>query len=193
MDYGDLIARDFGNLSTSKFNMSRVFLFPARLVFRLNKPRITVLGSEFAGEVETTVEDVKELGADRVIYYTKEDFTQSGETYNLIFDILGKSSFSQCKGSLKENGKYFLASFKTKQILQIIRTSIFSNKKVVCAMSDENRKDLLFIKDLINKEIIKVIIDRSFSLKETVEAYRYVENGLTRGNVVITLRNNNDT
>ena len=131
MNNGDLIARDFGNLSTSKFNMSRVFLFPARLVFRLNKPRITILGSEFAGKVEAIGEDVKELGADRVIDYIKGDFTQSGETYNLIFNILGKSSFSQCKGSLKENGKYFLASFETKQILQMIRTSIFSNKKVV--------------------------------------------------------------
>jgi NADPH:quinone reductase-like Zn-dependent oxidoreductase len=71
---------------------------------------------------------MKSLGADQVIDYTKEDFTKNGETYDLIFDILGRSSFSNCKNSLNENGRYLLASFKLKQLLQMLSTSMISGK-----------------------------------------------------------------
>ena len=79
-----------------------------------------------------------------LIDYTREDFTQNGETYDLIFDILGKSSFSRCKNSLKQNGIYLLASFKLKQLLQMLWTSISGGKKVVCALAPGSKEDLDF-------------------------------------------------
>ena len=82
-------------------------------------------GAEVTGVCGTPrLEFVKALGADKVMDYTREDFTKNGETYDLIFDILGKSSFSSCKNSLKQNGIYLLASFKMKQLFQMLWTSI---------------------------------------------------------------------
>lgn len=129
---------------------------------------------------------VKSLGADQVIDYSKEDFTQNGERYDLIFDILGKSSFEQCKNSLNENGNYLLASFKTKQLIQMLSTKN-SSKKVICALSGEKIDDLLFIKKLIETGKIKTIIDRRFPLEQVAEAHRYIEAGDKKGNVIITL------
>jgi NADPH:quinone reductase-like Zn-dependent oxidoreductase len=130
---------------------------------------------------------VKALGADRVIDYTKEDFTQNGETYDLIFDIMGKSSFSRCKNSLKQNGRYLLASFKMTQLFQMLWTSLIGDKKVICALSSEQPKDLFLIKELVEAGKIKSIIDRCYPLEQIVEAHRYVENGHKKGNVVITI------
>src|SRR6185295_2039520 len=107
-------------------------------------------GAEVTGVCSTPrLEFVKALGADKVIDYTKEDFTKNGETYDLIFDILGRSSFSRCKSSLKPNGRYLLASFKMKQLLQMLWTSMIGSKKVICALSSETPEDLDFIKGLI--------------------------------------------
>lgn len=92
---------------------------------------------------------VKALGADKVIDYTKEDFTQTGETYDLIFDILGKSSFSRCKRVLKQNGSLLYASFKMKQLFQMLWTSRTGSKKVICALSSDSPDDLRFIKELV--------------------------------------------
>ncbi len=291
--YGDLTARNFGNIPPSKFNMPLVFWLPARLFFGLRKPKINILGSEFAGVVEAigkevtrfkpgdsvfgylgqsmganaeylcipeskvvtikpdnlTFEEaacipyggimalnllrkgnikpghkilingasggigsavvqiaknhygaevtgvcgtprldyVKSLGADKVIDYTKEDFTQNGETYNLIFDILGKSSFSKCKNSLKENGIHLFASFKIRQLFQMLWTSLYGSKKVVCAMAPEKTEDLKFVKKLIEAGKIRPIIDRQFTLDQAAEAHRYVETGNKKGQVVIVI------
>ncbi len=136
------------------------------------------------------LEFVKSLGADKVIDYTKEDFTQSGEAYDLIFDILGKSSFSRCKGSLKPNGRYLLASFKTKQLLQMLWTKIWGGKRVICAIAPESVEDLVAVKELIEAGKIKAIIDKRFPLEQTAEAHRYVEQGLKKGHIVITVEQN---
>src|SRR5687768_10017406 len=145
-------------------------------------------GAEVTGVCGTPrVELVKSLGADKVIDYTKEDFTKNGETYDLIFDILGKSSFSRCKSSLKQNGRYLLASFKMKQLFQMLWTKIRGSKKVICALSSENLKDLVFIKELVEAGKIKSVIDRRYPLQQTAEAHRYVEKGHKKGNVVITV------
>ncbi len=145
-------------------------------------------GAEVTGVCGTPrLKFVKSLGADKVIDYTKEDFTQNGETYDFIFDILGKSSFLGCKNSLKENGVYLLASFKMKQIFQMLWTSKVSRKKVICALSGETIADLLFIKELVEKGKIKSIIDKRFLLEQIAEAHRYIEQGQKQGNVVITL------
>jgi NADPH:quinone reductase-like Zn-dependent oxidoreductase len=299
VNYGDITVRNFRKISPRKFSMPFLFWFFAKISFGFSKPRINILGSEFAGEIEAVGEDVKlfrkgdqvfgyrgmsmganveylcmpedgcvalkpanmtyeeaaavpygaitalnllrkvniqsgqkvlingasggigsaavqlarshfgaevsgvcstprlelvkSLGADKVIDYTKEDFTQSGETYDLIFDILGKSSFSRCKSSLKQNGRYLLASFKMRQLFQMLRTKIIGSKKVICALSPEKAEDLIFIKELIEAGKIKSVIDRRYPLEETAEAHRYVETGYKKGSVVITVEHNNKT
>lgn len=151
-------------------------------------------GAEVTGVCSTPrLELVKSLGADKVIDYTKEDFTKSGETYDLIFDILGKSSFSRCKSSLKKNGRYLLASFKTRQLFQMLGTKIKGSKKVICAMAFEKTEDLVFIKELIEAGKIKSVIDRRYPLEQITEAHRYVEKGQAKGKVVITVEHNNKT
>ncbi len=151
-------------------------------------------GAKVTGVCSTPrLELVKSLGADKVIDYTKEDFTQSGETYDLIVDILGKSSFSRCKSSLKQNGRYLLASFKMRQLFQMLWTKMIGSKKVICAMATDKAEDLIFIKELVEAGKIKSIIDRRYPLEQTVEAHRYVEAGHKKGNVVITVAQNNKT
>ncbi len=133
---------------------------------------------------------VKALGADKVIDYTQEDFTRNGETYDLIFDILGKSSFSHCKSSLKPNGRQLFASFKMKQLFQMLWTSKMSSQKVICALSTEKAEDLIVIKELVEAGKIKVIIDRCYPFEQAAEAHRYVETGHKKGSVVITVGHN---
>ncbi len=130
---------------------------------------------------------VKALGADHVIDYTQEDFTQNGETYDLIFDILGKGSFTRFKNSLKPNGVYLLASFKGRQLFRMLWTSMVGSKKVICAMSSYKTEDLLLIKDLVEAGKIKAIIDRCYPLEQTADAHRYIEAGHKQGNVVIVI------
>lgn len=292
VNYGDTLARNFGNTPANKFNMPSLFYIPARMEFGFNKPKKQTLGSELAGEVEAVGKDVqlfkkgdpvfgyrgasmgayaeyicmpengmvalkpanmtyaeaaiipygaltalnllrnvniqpgqkvlihgasggigsaavqlakyygaevtgvcgtprlefvKALGADHVIDYTKTDFTQNGETYDLIFDILGKGSFARYKNSLKPNGTYLLASFKVKQLLQMLWTKITGGKKVICALSGEKVGDLLIVKELVEMGKLKAIIDKRFPLEQTAEAHRYIEEGHKKGNVVITL------
>lgn len=293
INYGDLTARNFGNLTSSQFNMPAPLYLPARMSFGWNKPKMNILGSELAGEVETIGKDVtkfktgdqvfaylgmnmganaeyvciseagtvalkpvnlsyeeaatlpygaimatsllgkaniqrgqkalingasggigsmavqlakhfgaevtgvcgtprlefvKSLGADKVIDYTKEDFTQNGETYDLIFDILGRSSFSKLKRSLKPNGIYLLASYKMKALSQMLWTSITGSKqKVICAFANETAESLVFVKGLVEQGKIKTIIDKCFPMEQAAEAHRYVEEGHKQGNVVITV------
>lgn len=145
-------------------------------------------GADVTGVCATPrVDMVKRLGADKVIDYTQEDFTQNGETYDVIFDILGKSSFSKCKRSLTENGRYLLASFSMIQLFQMLWTAFAGTKKVVCALSPENREDLSFVKELVEAGTIISVVDRCFPLEQTAEAHKYVEAGHKQGSVIITL------
>lgn len=145
-------------------------------------------GAEVTGVCGTPrVEFVKALGADQVIDYTQEDFTRNGETYDLIFDILGKSSFSRCKRSLKPDGRYLLASFKVKQLLQMLWTSRIGSKKVICALSSDHPEDMMIVKDLVEAGKIKSVIDRRYPLEQAAQAHRYVETGHKTGNVIITV------
>ncbi len=292
VNVGDLMARNFGNITLSQFSMPIFFWLPSRLVFGFRRPKKTILGSEFAGKVaavgnavtrfqpgdrvfgyrgmnlganveylcmpedglvaptpasltdaeaatvpygaltalsllrkmniqpgqkvlingasgsigsyavqfaryfgaEVTgvcstagVDFVKSLGATEVIDYTQEDFTRSGKTYDLIVDVLNKSSFARCKNVLKPDGRYLLVSFKLKQLLQMLWTSLRGGKKVVCALSSEKREDLLFIKELIEAGKLKAIVDKCYRLEQAAEAHRYVENGHKRGGVILTL------
>ncbi|MFS1512999.1 NAD(P)-dependent alcohol dehydrogenase [Chengkuizengella sp. SCS-71B] len=149
-------------------------------------------GAEVTGVCSTAnLELVKSLGADKVIDYTKEDFTLSGETYDIIFDTVGKSSFSQSKSSLNQNGRYLLTHFGLTNIFQMLWTSMIGNKKVIGTAANFSWKleDLNLLKDLYESGKIKSVIDRHYPLEETVEAHKYVEKGHKRGNVVLTLEN----
>ena len=145
-------------------------------------------GAEVTGVCGTPRLDfVKALGADKVIDYTKEDFTRSGETYDVIFDILGKTSFGRGRKALKPNGRYLFASFKMKQLLQMLWTKIAGGQKVICALSSEKPDDLTFIKGLIEAGQYKAIVDRRYPMTQAAEAHRYVEQGHKKGNVVIAV------
>ena len=144
-------------------------------------------GAEVTGVCGTARLDyVKALGADKVVDYTKEDFTQNGETYDLIMDILGKVSFSKVKGSLNANGRCLYASFKMKQLLQMLWTKFVGDKKVICAIAPDNREDLMTVKELVEVGKIKTIVDKCYLLEQTAEAHRYYESGQVKGKVVIT-------
>jgi NADPH:quinone reductase-like Zn-dependent oxidoreductase len=132
------------------------------------------------------LEFVKALGADKVIDYTKEDFTSNGDTYDLVFDILGRSSFSQCKGSLKPNGRYLLASFKMRQLLQMLWTRR-AGKRVICAIAPGSREDLNTVLELIEAGKIKPVIDKIFPMEQAAEAHKYLEEGNARGKIAITI------
>jgi NADPH:quinone reductase-like Zn-dependent oxidoreductase len=293
LNFGDLIARKFNTVTARTFSMPGLFWLMARVAFGINKPKINILGNEFAGEVEAVgnavtrfkagdvvfgfrgakmganteylcmketdlvtikpanisceeaatipggaltalsllrkaniqpgqkvlingasggiggaavqlakhhfgaevtgvcgtarMAAVKALGADHVIDYTREDFTKSGKTYDLIVDILNKSSFAQSKKALTPNGRYLLVSFKMKQVLQMLRTARFGRRKVICALSSETLADLEFIKGLIAAGKIKAVVDRCFPLEQTAEAHRYAESGQRTGSIVITV------
>ena len=144
-------------------------------------------GAQVTGVCGTPrLEFVKSLGADQVIDYTKEDFTQNGETYDLIFDILGKGSFARCKNSLKPSGIHLFASFKMKQLFQMLWT-LTGGKKVICAIAPGSTEDLISVKELVEAGKIKAIIDRCYPIEQAAEAHRYVEEGHKKGNVVITM------
>jgi NADPH:quinone reductase-like Zn-dependent oxidoreductase len=293
VNYGDIIARNFKNVSPRDFNMPFLFWIMARFTFGLTKPKKIILGNSFAGKVEAVgkavklfkkgddvfgcreekmgayaeylcvpensilaakpsnmnyeeastvpygasialnllrkaniqkgqrvlvlgasggigsaavqlakhyfgaevtgvcntkgIDYVKKLGADKVIDYKKEDFTKSGKTYHLIFDILGKQSFSKVNPSLKQKGIYFSVSFKMKKLFQMLRTSITGGKKVICSLAVPKQDDLIFIKSLVESGKIKSIIDKCFPLGKAAEAHRYIETGNKKGDVVITI------
>ncbi len=141
-------------------------------------------GAEVTGVCSTTnLELVKSLGADKVIDYTIEDFTQSGETYDVIFDTVGKSSFSGCKRSLKKKGFYLEAYMKLSHLVRGLWTSI----KVINGVATEKTEDLIFLKELIEAGKIKSAIDRRYPLEKIAEAHSYVDKGHKKGNVVITV------
>jgi NADPH:quinone reductase-like Zn-dependent oxidoreductase len=145
-------------------------------------------GADVTGVCSTTnVELVKSLGADKVIDYTREDFTQNGQTYDIIFDTVGKTSFSQCKNALKPQGQYLAGAGGPPEFGQMLWTSIRGGKKVQAGMSSERKEDLIFIKELVEAGKIKPVIDRCYPLEQTAEAHRYVDQGHKKGNVTITV------
>jgi NADPH:quinone reductase-like Zn-dependent oxidoreductase len=151
------------------------------------------VGAEVTGVCSTTnLEMVKSLGADKVIDYTKEDFTKSGETYDIIFDAVGKSSFSRCKRSLTQKGVYLSPVFGLPQLVQMLWTSKIGSKKAKFSATGLRpvSERLIFLKELIElieAGKIKSVIDRRYPLEQIAEAHRYVEKGHKKGNVVITV------
>ena len=149
-------------------------------------------GAKVTGVCSTAnTEMVKSLGADKVIDYKREDFTKNGETYDIIFDPAGKSSFSKCKNSLSSEGIYLTAALTFSILLQKLWTSRNSSKKAVIEFTglrpaEEKRKDLLFFKELYEAQKIKPVIARTFPVEQIADAHRYAEQGHKHGSVVIT-------
>ena len=145
-------------------------------------------GAEVTGVDSTDkLEMLRSIGAERVIDYTQENFTRSGEVYDVIFDVAGRSPFSGSIRRLKENGYYLLANPGPSHVLRGLWTSMISSKKVVFGTASRKTEDLIFLKELIEAGALKSVIDRIYPLEQTVEAHRYVETGQKKGNVVITL------
>ena len=150
-------------------------------------------GAEVTGVCSTAnLEMVRSLGADKVIDYTQEDFTKSGQTYDIVFDTVGKTSFSRCKSSLKKGG-FYLESVMVLAPVRGLWHSMTTGKKVIGGEASEKTEDLVFLKELIEAGKIKPVIDRSYPLEQIVEAHRYVDKGHKKGNVVITVEHNNKT
>ena len=133
---------------------------------------------------------VKSLGADTVIDYTKDDYTKSSETYDLILDTVGKTSFLRCRKSLKPNGVFLPVVMDLTELFQIVWTAITGGKRVKGGVAGESVEDLEFFKELIEAGKLKPVIDRCYPLEQTAEAFRYVEKGHKKGNVVITIEHN---
>jgi len=150
-------------------------------------------GVEVTGVCSTAnVETVKSLGADRVIDYTKEDFTKNAQAYDIIFDVANKSSFSKCKNSLKQRGIYLNPVLSLSILFQMFWTRLFNNKKVKFSATGlqalpvrlDNIKEII---KFFETGKLKTIIDKIYPLEQIVEAHRYVERGSKRGNVVINV------
>lgn len=151
------------------------------------------LGAEVTAVCSTrNVGLVKSLGADHVIDYTKQDFTQTGKTYDVIFDTIGKSSFGKAKAALTEDGQYISPVLQMPLLMQMMWTSKFGKQKAKFAAtglrSDAELKVLLAQVMAIMKEgRLKTVIDRQYPLEKVAEAHRYIATGRKKGNVVISI------
>ena len=138
------------------------------------------------------VELVRSLGADEVVDYTKEDFTKNGETYDVVFDAVGKHSFRRCRGSLKPHGLYIETDlgYMWHVPLLALATRWIGDKRVTLPIPKYSKQDVLFVKQLIEAEKYRPVIDRTYPLEDVIEATRYVETGQKTGNVVLTVSPN---
>jgi len=133
---------------------------------------------------------VKSIGADYVLDYTRGNFSERNEKFDIIFDTIGKTSMKDCMKSLHPNGKYLLTEFKISHILAALYTSLFRSKKVIVAASNFywKREDLIFLKEIAEQGHYIPVLDQSFRLEEIVEAHRYVETGHKVGNVPVSVQ-----
>ena len=133
------------------------------------------------------VELVRALGADCVIDYTREDFTKSGNTYDLIFDVVGATTFDRCQRSLKPNGVFLQNIMELSDIVRVLWTSITGGKKIKGGVAIGNMANMGLITALAEAGTLRPVIDRSYPLERIAEAFKYVEQGHKKGNVVITV------
>ena len=151
-------------------------------------------GAEMTGVCSTTNLDmVRSIGADRVIDYTREDFTQSGQRYDLIFDAVGNRSLSDCKRALGPNGTLVVVAGS---LVRMLRVLVTGRRKMVTFIMKPNKKDLVFMKELLEAGKVTPVIDRLYMLSEVPEALRYCGSGSSflsfakghaRGKIVITI------
>jgi NADPH:quinone reductase-like Zn-dependent oxidoreductase len=145
-------------------------------------------GADVTGVCSTANLDlVESLGADKVIDYRRQDFATTGDTYDIIFDVVGKTSFSRCKSSLKPKGVFLAPVWGIRELVQMLWTSMASSKKLIAGVAPARKEDLILLKHLIEAGKIRSVIDRCYPLDQTAEAHRYVDRGHKRGHVAITL------
>jgi NADPH:quinone reductase-like Zn-dependent oxidoreductase len=130
---------------------------------------------------------VKSLGADQVIDYSAEDFSQNAKTYDVIIDTVGKVSFRNCKASLAPGGVFVPIEFKMREIIQLLITKIIGGKKVVVGISQDRMEDLRYLADLLSRAEIRPVIDTVYPLGDIVPAHRRVESRHKTGSVVIAM------
>lgn len=151
------------------------------------------LGAEVTGICSTSnLEMVRSLGAAHVIDYTKTDFTKTGQTYDIIFDTVGKSSFSKCEKVLVKNGTYLSPVLGIPLLFQVLWTSMFSSRKAKFSATGflpvpKLREMLLELKELLETGKLKSVVYKSYSLDQVAEAHTYVDTGHKKGNIVMTI------
>jgi NADPH:quinone reductase-like Zn-dependent oxidoreductase len=137
--------------------------------------------------VDSTIKEemLRRIGADHFLDYTKEDFTKSGQTYDVIFDMVAKSSYSGCVKALK--GRYLMANPRMSDMLRSVLTSKFTDKTAIFIFAGEKEKELLALKDMIEEGKIQSIYDKIFPFEQAAEAHRRVETEQRLGPVVISV------
>ncbi|GHO91113.1 NADPH:quinone reductase [Reticulibacter mediterranei] len=149
-------------------------------------------GARVTGVCSTSnVALVKSLGADQVIDYTQEDWTRRGETYDVLFDAVGKTSFPDCLKVLKKEGVYLQPLAAPALSLRMRLAGVTSSKTLIGGEATPKTEDLIFLKELVEAGKIKPVIDRRYPLEQIVEAHRYVDQGHKKGDVVITVQQSN--
>jgi len=150
-------------------------------------------GAEVTGvDCMEKLDAMRQLGADHVIDYTKEDFTKNGVRYDVILEIAGKASYSRCIRSLNRKGRLVLANPKFLQMLRAPLTSCFTDKKVSFAFAKDRTEHLEYVAKLMEDGRLKAVIDRTYPREEVAEAHRYVETGAKIGQVVIEMEPSSD-
>jgi NADPH:quinone reductase-like Zn-dependent oxidoreductase len=132
------------------------------------------------------LELVRSLGADRVIDYTQEDFTKNGEAYDVVFDAVGKLTFARARGSVKPGG-VFVGTDGFLNLFLALPTRWIGSRRVALGITKYSKEDLLLLKQLVEADEYRAVIDRRYPLEDVVEATQYVETGQKTGNVVLTL------
>jgi NADPH:quinone reductase-like Zn-dependent oxidoreductase len=132
-------------------------------------------------------EMLRRIGADHFIDYTKEDFTKCGQTYDVIFSMVAKSSYSECIKALKPKGRYLMANPRISDMLRSVLTSQFTDKTAIFVFAGEKEEELFALKEMIEKGKIKSIVDKIYSFEQAAEAHRRVETEKRLGTVVISV------
>ena len=146
------------------------------------------MGAEVTA-VDSTIKEemLRRIGADHFFDYTKEDFTKSGQTYDVIFDMVAKSSYSECVRTLNTKGRYLMANPRISDMLRSVLTSKFTDKAAIFVFAGEKEEELLALKEMIEEGKIKAIVDKIFPLDQFAEAHQRVETEQRLGPVVISV------
>jgi len=152
------------------------------------------MGAEVTA-VDSTIKEtmLRQIGADHFVDYSKEDFTKSGQTYDVIFSMVAKSSYSACIKALKPGGRYVMANPRIADMLRSVLTSMFTDKKAIFVFAGETEEELVTLKDMIEAGKIKSTVDKIYAFEQAAEAHRRVETEQRLGTVVISAEFNNKT
>jgi NADPH:quinone reductase-like Zn-dependent oxidoreductase len=144
------------------------------------------MGAEVTA-VDSAIKEMllRHIGADHFIDYAREDFTQSGRTYDVIFDMVARNSFAKCVAALNPGGRYLMANPRLSDMLRSVLTSLFTDKTAVFALAGETEEELLTLKQMIEEGTVKPVVDRIYPLEEAVDAHRRVEAEERLGPVVL--------